>query len=156
MRINKFTSILAASLMIFNSSLSFAQTNNNEEKMAPLTINQPAPFTGILLSPAAVARIVVDSESVPERIKTEVEHAVGEQKARDDANLNSCQINLDTANQTSKVKIDSCNKDVNDLTKKLKDVENTNNHNTLFFGLGAGSGILLTVLTVFLVSKLSK
>jgi hypothetical protein len=140
----------------FSSAVTAQQAQTASEVIAPLTINQPAPFTGLLLSQSAVARIIVDKESAPEERRVAVEHAVNEQKAKDDAELRSCQISAETASKSHETTTKARDNDINVLTKKLADVENKGNNAPWYFAAGIAGGVIVTALAFFVVGKAQK
>lgn len=120
--------------------------------IAPLNKGQPSPFTGVLFSPEAVAAAIAQHDTAAAAAQLAVQH----QKELDDAAMKYA---LDSAATT-------CTTDKNILTAQLTDAQKQNKilqdqlkQNTggpgapVWIGIGAVGGIVVTVLTVFAVSK---
>jgi hypothetical protein len=159
----KFAQIFALVTTLSFSSVALAQTvptpvttPSSLEVVTPLAINQPAPFAGLLLSPEAVARIIVDRESVPQEKKIAIDHAVAEQKAKDDAQLRAAQIGAETAAKSCDVTVKARENDINVLTKKLAEVENKGSNAPWYLAAGAVGGVVVTALTFFVVGAIQK
>ena len=123
--------------------------------ISPLNKAQPAPFTGVLLSPEAVAQIVAEKDSTLARIGLAVQHQ---------AEIDADQLTLQT--QTLQT---TCNADKTVLQAQLTDAQKQNQllmqqlqKNTggpgapVWIGLGFAGGVVVTTLVVFAVSRATK
>lgn len=120
--------------------------------VTPLQKYQPAPFTGVLFSPEAVAQVVAEKDSAAE--KTEL--AVKRQKDLDDAQM---RYSLDQANSTCKAdksilmaQIDENERRYKVLNEQLQSATSGLGGGA-WFGIGTGLGVAATLLTVFVVSR---
>lgn len=123
--------------------------------IAPLTKNQPAPFTGVLLSPEAVAQVIAKQDAA---IVTQ-ELAVKHQADLDSVELKFQIDQLTTTCTTDKnilhAQIDDQKKQVQILNDQLKKTTNSPSA-TFWMGIGGVGGIAVTLLTVFAVSQATK
>ena len=120
--------------------------------VAPLDKGRPAPFTGVLLSPPAVAQIVAERDSVAARTAAEVYH----QAQIDDANrrfdIDSLTSTCTTDKSILQAQVDEGKRQIVILNDQLKKTT-SGPPATLWIGLGAVAGVALTVLTVFAVNQ---
>ena len=124
--------------------------------LSPMKKRQKAPFTGVLLSPSAVANIIVELETIEERIHIEIVKATQLEQANCDKKLADATAKARADVKVLQASIDSKNKTINVLNVELKTLNDYNNaewHPTAWVGIGTATGILLTVLTAFAISK---
>jgi len=124
--------------------------------LSPMKKGQKTPFTGVLLSPSAVANVIVELESIDEKIRIEVNVAVQKQIAE-------CEKSASNLNTKHEADVKILRSDIDDKTrtisakeeeiKKLK-AEQTNPW--IWAGIGTAGGIALALLTTFAVSKVTK
>jgi hypothetical protein len=126
------------------------------EAISPLKRGQRAPFTGVHLSPAAVARIIVELESFPEKLGIE------QARLRDELNA-QCKKLVDdekTSHETTKRTTDAQHKsdmvEIKNLTEQLEQEKKNRSNVYLWAGVGVMSGIGITLLTVYAVNKASE
>lgn len=104
------------------------------------------------MSPAAVAKVIAESDAATANQKIAVQHQ---------ADVDAAQLKYQTEQLTS-----TCTADKTDLQAQLTDNKNQVNILTnqlkksssplggaIWFGIGGGAGIVLTVLTVFAIGK---
>lgn len=123
--------------------------------VAPLTKGQAAPFTGVLLSPEAVAKVVAQQDAVAEHESLAVKHQ---------ADLDSVQLKFQIDQLTTtctadksilQAQVDDGNKRVQILNDQLK--KSTGGPPaSLWLGIGGAGGVVVTLLTVFAVSRATK
>ena len=120
--------------------------------VTPLSKNDPAPFTGVLMSPTSVATVIAEYRSIPARIDAAYQRGKGEGAANchfDDSELKSaCEADKAVLKE-----------DINKKAKRIADLESQHfdvPSRTLWFGLGAGAGIVFTLATVFVVVQATK
>ena len=123
--------------------------------VSPLSKGQPAPYTGVLLSPEAVAQVVAQQDTAAAALKLAVQHQ---------ADIDAAQLQYQLAQLTT-----TCTADKNDLQAQVTDNKNQVNilteqlkSNTggpgapVWIGIGAVGGIVVTLATVFAVSRVTK
>ena len=155
---------LAACVLLFSSS-AWAQITlppipdmdldepNVGKAVSPMKKGQRAPFTGVLLSPEAVADITVEFESFPERLKLEVDMAVGmsqvDAQHRIDMLLAEGAADLSVAEAKLKAQLQ-----VNSvLSKRIEKIEAEMGNTTLWFGMGITGGVVATLAIVYVSSQ---
>jgi len=124
--------------------------------ISPMKKGQRAPFTGVLLSPAATADVIVEFETFEERIRIEVVKAIQEQQADCDKKLSDADAKSTADKEILKANIKSKNSSIKDLqtqVKILKDERDTRWPAGAWIGIGAAGGVALTILTAFAISK---
>lgn len=127
--------------------------------ISPMKKRQRAPFSGVLFSPPAVANVIVELESFEERLHIEIMRTINEQQAECDKKLSDVENKLTTDKKILQANINSKDKLIKELNvqiKTLKDEKETRWHPGAWLGIGAASGIALTVLTAFAISKASQ
>ncbi len=118
------------------------------EAISPMRKGQLAPFTGVLLSPRAAARITVDLQNIDETIKIAVERMKAEDNARCDAKVADEKIKSDADSKVFQAQLEAANKQNAILSQRL-DKEEKDRPNMVFWTvLGAGGGVVVTVLVV--------
>jgi len=164
----KLINFLFITIFIFVNSFAYAQTvqlpnieTPQGEKdvgaaISPLKADQKAPFTGVLLSPRATAIIVTELNNFDEKLRLELskqkqeddatcQFTTSEQKAQNDADIAIKQAQLDASLKDRKV-----------LEEEIRNLEKSQTSKELWYALGAGSGIVVTVLTVVAISYAKK
>ncbi len=127
--------------------------------ISPMRRGQLAVFTGVLLSPLAVATVVAELNSIQERINLEIDRTEAVERA-------SCQFKLDeakNAHETDKkiffAQIEAKDKYIITLNDVIKENESNTPNTPLWVGLGIGAGFLAgvaaTVVTVYAVNQVS-
>jgi hypothetical protein len=118
---------------------------------------QKAPFTGLLLSPEAVATIIVELASIQNVVNIEVEKAKASSQATCDFKL--AELNT-TANANVKIleaQLVSKNQQLSLITDSLKMYEEDSKSMPVWIGLGTGFGFLagigLSALTVYAIGQ---
>jgi len=123
--------------------------------VAPLTKGQPAPFTGVLLSPEAVAHVVAQQDAVAEHESMAIKH----QSDLDAIQLKFQVDQLTTTCTTDKnilqAQVDDGKKQVQILNDQLKKTTG-GPPASLWLGIGGVGGVVVTLLTVFAVSRTTK
>ena len=124
--------------------------------LSPMKKRQRAPFTGVLLSSSAAANIIVELETIKERIHIEIVKATQLEQANCDKRLADAIAKSRADVNVLQASIDSKNKTINVLNVELKTLNDYNNAEwqpAAWVGIGTATGILLTVLTAFAISK---
>lgn len=151
----RFISLFLIVSLLLSSITARADDPENNAVVTPLTKGQPAPFPGVLFSSDAVAKVISDKEAL-ERSKTlavqrQIDIGAAQLKFEIDKITSTCtadktilQAQLDY--QKNQVKI------LNDQIKK----QSSGPGAPVWFAIGTGAGIVITVLTVFAVSQAQK
>lgn len=153
------TKIISTFLLItLLSNIAYAEVLNVNGKsvITPLAEGQNSPFAGLLLSPQAVATIVSEKESFEPRCKLRVEHATQETQAKCDFALAELKTKLEADVKDVTIKLDAKTQEITELDKKLKDEIANRPSREVWSAVGFGGGVLVTLLSAFLVSKASK
>lgn len=126
------------------------------EAIAPMKTGQKAPFSGVLLSPKAVASIVAKLKSVDKMKQLAAAEAkeTAEEVCKNEKNLLT--IRTDTDKEILNARIESNKQVIGIYEKKLQDVTESQSNPSLLVGLGAAGGIIASVLTVLAVSQAMK
>jgi len=124
--------------------------------LSPMKRSQRAPFTGVLLSPAAVADVIVEFESFEERLHIDVMRTIKEQQADCDKKLADTETKFNADKKILEANIGSKDRSIKtlqDQVKILKDEQNSRWPVGAWIGVGAAGGVALTILTAFAISK---
>lgn len=124
--------------------------------LSPMRRGQKAPFTGVLLSPAAAADVIVEIESIEERIHIEVSRAIKAEQAEHEKKIEILKTTSTSEKSMLQASIDKKNKDIGDLNAELEKSKKAQTNPFLWTGIGFAGGIVVTVLTVFAVSQATK
>lgn len=131
--------------------------------VSPMKRGQTAPFTGVLMSPRAVAFLVTELANVDKRVAIERDRAVQELAARDEFKLQELKIRSEADVKILNAQLIERDQRINILTNELKRETTTSSSSTpspvwITVGVGAGFflGVALSGLTVFAVSRAAR
>lgn len=124
---------------------------NVGEAVSPMKRGQTAPFTGLLLSPAAVAKIIADIESKNDEIQLEVEKATAEQSAHHEYEKSIMKIRSESDSKIFTIRIDGQQKEIDRLDAQLKQERESRPNVFAWTALGLGAGVLLSTLTAAVI-----
>jgi hypothetical protein len=167
MKIKKYIATLIIGAMLSTSTVGLAQSIpiapapvagevDPGNAISPMKKGQTAPFTGVLLSPQAVATITVNLNSIADKIKIEVTKAHGDDKAQCDALVNTIKINADADSKRLNAQLTASKADNKVITDRLAKAEKSAPNLSLWVGGGVLGGIVLTLVTTFAVGKATK
>jgi hypothetical protein len=123
--------------------------------ISPLKAGQAAPYSGVLLSPGAVAQIVAQQDTAQAAIQLVVQHQVDVDGTQQKYALATQQTTCDADKKVLQAQVDDSKKQNLVLTDQLK--KNTGGPGAgVWIGLGAVGGIVATVLLTFAISKVTK
>lgn len=124
--------------------------------ISPMRRGQIAPFTGVHLSPVALATVLTELKSVDERITIEVKKARGEEEAQCTFKVSEVKTTLTADNKIVKASLEERERRLKILEERLEESEE-DRPDILFWGaLGFGLGAGATILTAFAVSSAAK
>lgn len=121
--------------------------------VAPMKKGQIAPFTGVLLTPEAVATVTVELNTVAEKIKIAVERAQEEAAAQCTAQVNEVDIKATTDKKVLEANLEAQIKENEVLADRLKKAEKKGPPTMFWFGTGAAAGVLTTVLIIVVANN---
>lgn len=117
--------------------------------ISPMKKGQAAPFTGVLLSPKAVASVITELNSFNERLKIETDRVYGESKAQCNYEINAIKIKADADARIAQAKLDESLKRVEIFENAAKELQSSSSDPVLWGGLGFGLGIAATILITY-------
>jgi hypothetical protein len=120
-------------------------------KVASIKEGQKAPFTGYLFDSAAFATIEIDKQEIIK--KCELDKDLLTKKCNGECTFlkDSCKVEKETIEKTLKIQLDSKDKEIKRLSEILLEPKPSRG---LWFGIGAATGIVVSLTTVYLVKKL--
>lgn len=125
--------------------------------ISPMRKGQVAPFTGVLLSPTALATVLVELQSLDERLKIETDRIKAEEQAKCDYRVAAVTNKLTTERDIALVQVEARNKEISILNGIIKQQEEDKPNLPLWVGLSSGGGALLgigfTLLTVYVSNQ---
>jgi hypothetical protein len=124
--------------------------------LSPMKKDQRAPFTGVLLSVAAVADITVRLEQEQRRTKLEVDKALGLQAAEGRFALDVYKAHSAADLAIAKARLDAEMRTNDVLLKRIDKLETQVGNQTLWVGVGVASGVVVTLAIVWATSQASK
>lgn len=124
--------------------------------ISPLKKGDRAPFTGVELSPLAVATIVAQFSTAKDLVKIETDRTRSEEKARCEFSVSELKASTDADKKILQANVDARQKQIAALNEQLKKEQDSRPNVVLWTSLGGAAGIGLTLLTVFAVSRATK
>lgn len=124
--------------------------------ISPMKKGQIAPFTGVLLSPMAVATVITELGSIDEKIKIETDKAVGKCVAESDFNFKEAQSKYLADKKVLQASVDEKLKRIQVLQDEIKKKEAEQTNPYLWTGIGFAGGVAVTVLTAFAITQATK
>jgi hypothetical protein len=121
--------------------------------IVPLKKGKIAPFTGLELSPAAVAQIVADLDSITEQIKVEVDVAVKKEQAQCLFKLNEQKIAEETKRSINLAQINSLEKQNKVFRDRIRALETDQPNLPLWVAGGFVVGVTLTGVVSYVIVK---
>jgi hypothetical protein len=130
--------------------------NDVGEAVSPMKKGQKAPFTGVLLSPRAAAKITVEMNNIDEKIDLAVKRTSEEDAARCTAKINEANINSDADKKILQARLDASLKNNDTLINRINKEEKNRPNVWFWASAGAASGVLTTILIVVSVNAAKK
>lgn len=124
--------------------------------LSPMKLGQRAPFTGVLLSPIAVANVIVEFETFEERLHIEVMRSVNEERAAGDKRLSDANTGCVADKKELQASLSASKRETDAYKAELKNINDSQPNPYIWAGLGALGGAAFTLLTVFAVTQVTK
>ena len=121
--------------------------------ISPLNKGQHAPFTGVELSPKAVAQIIAELETEKARTEVEVTKAVASEKATCEFKLQQQKIDTDATQKIIIAQLQASQKESTVLRNRVFTLENDQPNLELWVAGGFTVGVALTALTSYVIVK---
>ena len=148
----RLTAVLMTTIFL-TSSTSYAditiqvpQVPANEQPVgqviSPLKKGQAAPYTGVLLSPEAVAKVVVDYNNLKAESKIEAERARAEQEAKDKFIISELKADLKQEKAVAAAQITNRNEQIKILNQRLAETESARKDTLWWTAGGAVVGLV--------------
>ncbi len=127
--------------------------------ISPMKKNQWAPFTGVLLSPTALATVIVELQSIEDKVKIETNKVRAEEVAKCDHRVALATNKLTAERDIALTQVEARNKEISILNGIIKQQEDDRPNLPLWVGLGTGIGVLggigFTLLTVYVTNQIT-
>lgn len=125
--------------------------------ISPMKKHQVAPFSGVLLSPKAVATIIAQLATNEALIKVETDRVKAEESARCTYSVNEVKTTLEADKRIVAAQLVERDRRINVLNDLVKEQQDNETNTPFWVGLGTGvgfaAGVGITVLTVFAVNQ---
>jgi hypothetical protein len=119
--------------------------------------NDKAPFTGVLMSPEAVATIIAQQHASAAQTKIETDKALAESRAQCTYKTSELQTTCDKDKKVLQAQLDSKTKQLLSAEAALQEKSKDSTVSPgVWVGIGTIGGIGFTLLTTFLVSRTTK
>lgn len=135
------------------------QTAQLDPAVYPMDAGQKAPFDGVLFNAAAVASVDVKYKTFEEEKQIAVEKATADCNAVRIREVSDVRATCGREKSEIEAKYDTCTGTLAEKEKEnaaLKKQVQESPRRDVWFGIGFGSGILFTLLTVFAVGQVAK
>lgn len=149
------SAILVASMTAHAFPAMAEEDRERPPTIAPVNKEQPAPFTGVLFSPEAVAKVIAQQDAQALALKLEVQHQADVDSAQLRFQLDGLTTTCNADKGVIQAQLDASKQQYALLNEQLKKTSSGPSV-AVWVGVGFAAGTLLTVLTVFAVSKASK
>jgi hypothetical protein len=123
--------------------------------VSPLQKGQPAPYTGVLFSPQAVAIVIAQKDAAQKALELAVKHQADVDAAQLKFQIDTLTTTCNTDKAILQAQIDDGKRQINILNDQLR--KNTGGPGApIWIGLGFVGGVVTTILTVFAISQATK
>lgn len=120
--------------------------------ISPMKKKQIAPFTGVLLSPAAVAAVITDYKTAEQKTEIEVKKAVGLIEAKRAFDVSEIKASSEADKKIMKASLDEKTARIKILEDQVANVPSR----TTWAGIGFVGGVIFSALTAFVVVQIVK
>jgi hypothetical protein len=121
--------------------------------VSPVKRGQVAPYSGVLLSPPAVAQIVAQQGTVDAALQLAVQHQQELDAVNSAYDLHSTQTTCTADKAVLQAQLNDKNKQIVAITAQLKKQSSAISPG-VWVGIGVVSGVIVTVATVLIATKL--
>jgi hypothetical protein len=122
------------------------------QAISPIRKNQLAPFTGVLLAPAAVAKILTELNSIAATVELESSKVKQEENAKCVYKVQDAIIPLRTDIKILNISNDEKKKRIDVLNETIKEQSKNQSNTPTWVAVGTGAGFILGALTTVLIS----
>ncbi len=137
--------ILVCILVLALSTLPLqAQAEELQGSVTALSINDPAPYAGVLLDPIAASKMIVDQKYLRAEIELELRKSFQQELADKRLAFDLLKVNYDSLKTIHEDTLALKNEQIKDLNLLLKEEMSSNNSSWRIFG-GMAAGIILSV-----------
>lgn len=151
----RFVSSLLVASMLAASVPAWADETLPPPVVTPLNKGQMAPYTGVLMSPEAVAQVIAEKESAAKALTLAVQHQAELDAAKLKFEVDRVTSTCDADKSILQAQVDDGKRRVNILNEQLE--KQTSGPSPLgWVGIGAAGGVVMTLLTVFVVGQATK
>jgi hypothetical protein len=126
------------------------------EAISPMKRWQRAPFTGLLLSPRAIASIMYDLQEKQDLIEIEVNKVTKKLNLLHNHEISILKIRNESDSKIDKLRIEEQKKEIEKLDLQIKKERESRPDPLLWASIGAGAGIVLTTLTAAVIVSVGK
>lgn len=149
------SSLLVASMLVATPVWADETSTTAHAVVTPLNKGQLAPYTGVLMSPEAVAQIIAEKESTAKALQLAVQHQVDLDEAKLKFETDRITTTCTADKKILQAQVDNGHRQINILNEQLK--KETGGPSPLgWLAIGGGTGIAVTLLTVFVVGVANK
>jgi hypothetical protein len=100
--------------------------------------------------------VATEISTAKEKLQIEVDTAVKEAEAKKDFRYNELNTICLSDKSRYMANMEANQKRIEDLETRLKTTQDKSPNSTMWFGLGAGTGVVVSLLTVFVVVRMTK
>lgn len=125
------------------------------EAISPMNKGQKAPFSGVLLTPKAIAKVIVDLKSIDDKVKLETDNTIRVQQELCLRDATQTKITVDADKKILMASIDEKMRTIGLYEEQLKK-ESRKMDPGLLVGIGIVVGVSLTTLSALAISQITK
>ena len=148
------TVILCVGLIISPMQATAQEVESLEGQIVTLSINQKAPYTGILLDPVAAAKINTDKKYSLLEYELKLDYEIKKIEADHNLRLSTLQAKYNSLKEITDSVIIIKTEEIDRL--QIIAAENPNDYNALWASLGVVTGILLSVAVFYAAVEIQK
>lgn len=152
----RLVSCLLIASMVASSAPALADnTTTAPAVVTPLNQGMPAPYTGVLLSPAAVAQVIAEREAAAKALTLAVQHQADVDAAKLKFTVDQLTTTCNTDKSILQAQVDDGKRQIKILDDQLKK-QTSGPGPVTWIGIGTGAGVVLTVLGIVAIGAATK